>query len=78
MKYRIAPSLHKTLSFGVLHLVIAVAVGYLLTGSFVLATTLALVEPAVNTVAHFFFDRWWERGRGAKQQTAAVPAAAAV
>lgn len=72
MKYRIAPSLHKTLSFGVLHLVIAVTVGYLLTGSFVLATTLALVEPAVNTVAHFFFDRWWERGRSANRSAAAA------
>ena len=63
MRFRLQPALNKTLAFGVLHLLIAVSVGWLLTGSFVLAGTLAIVEPAVNTVAHYFFDRWWERGR---------------
>jgi uncharacterized membrane protein len=52
----------KTAWFGVCHLVIAVAVGWALTGSFVLASALALVEPLVNTVAHHFFDRWWDAG----------------
>jgi uncharacterized membrane protein len=36
-------------------------VGWLITGSFVLASALAIVEPLVNTVAHYFFDRWWDR-----------------
>jgi len=27
------------------------------------AGALTLVEPLVNTVAHYFFDRWWERAR---------------
>ena len=61
MRFRTHSALHKTLAFGALHLVIAVSVGWLLTGSFVLAGTLAIVEPAVNTIAHYFFDRWWER-----------------
>jgi len=52
--------LHKTLLFGASHLAIAVAVGWALTGSFVLASALAIVEPLANTVAHHFFDRWWE------------------
>ena len=74
---RLHPPLRKTLVFGLLHLVIAVAVGWLLTGSFVLAGALALVEPAVNTVAHYYFDRWWtrrEKGRRAPAQSADAPA----
>lgn len=59
---RLHPPLRKTLAFGAIHLVIAVTVGWLLTGSFVLASALAIVEPLVNTVAHYFFDRWWQRG----------------
>jgi uncharacterized membrane protein len=54
--------LHKTLLFGVIHLAIAVAVGWALTGSFILASALAIVEPLANTVVHHFFDRWWEAG----------------
>lgn len=62
---RLHPPLRKTLAFGAIHLLIAVSVGWLLTGSFVLASTLAIVEPLVNTVAHYFFDRWWQRGDAA-------------
>jgi uncharacterized membrane protein len=58
---RLHPPLRKTLVFGLIHLLIAVTVGWLITGSFVLASALAIVEPLVNTVAHYFFDRWWDR-----------------
>ncbi|HUG23519.1 DUF2061 domain-containing protein [Piscinibacter sp.] len=54
-------SLAKTSAFTAIHLLIAVSVGWLLTGSFVLAGAYALVEPAVNAVAHYFFERWWAR-----------------
>ena len=54
----------KTGSFALLHLAIAVTVGYLLTGSFVLAGLITLVEPALNTAAHAVFDRWWTRRHG--------------
>ncbi|KAI3609382.1 putative membrane protein [Cupriavidus necator H850] len=47
----------KTLTFGIMHLGIAFSVTYALTGS--LAIT--FIEPAVNTVAHYFFDRYWEK-----------------
>ncbi len=49
----------KSAIFGVMHLGIAFGVGYALTGSVTIAGALTLVEPAVNTVAHYFFDRWW-------------------
>jgi uncharacterized membrane protein len=36
-------------------------VSHALTGSVAVAGAITLVEPVVNTVAHDFFDRWWER-----------------
>ena len=53
----------KSATFGVMHLGIAFGVGYVLTGSVAIAGAITLVEPLVNTVAHYFFDRWWERAR---------------
>ncbi|MFY9511092.1 MAG: DUF2061 domain-containing protein [Rubrivivax sp.] len=50
----------KSAVFGVMHLGIAFGVGYALTGCVTIAGALTLVEPAVNTVAHYFFDRWWD------------------
>lgn len=69
---RSGPGWPKTLCFLTIHLVIAVTIGWWLTGSFVLAGTLAIVEPLANSVAHYFFDRWWDAGSTA----AAAPAAA--
>ncbi len=66
----------KTLSFGVMHFAIAFAVGYLLTGDVVIGGALALIEPAVNTVAYYFHDRIWtrlERRRG-RWSTGQTPA----
>ena len=49
----------KSATFGVMHLGIAFGVSYALTGSVAVAGAITLVEPLVNTVAHYFFDRWW-------------------
>jgi uncharacterized membrane protein len=52
----------KSASFGVMHLGIAFGVELRnLTGSVAVAGAITLVEPVVNTVAHYFFDRWWAR-----------------
>jgi uncharacterized membrane protein len=51
----------KTLTFAVLHFSVAFAVAYLLTGSAPVATAVALVEPACNTVAFFLHERVWRR-----------------
>ena len=56
--------LGKTGSFAVIHLAIAVSIGYLFTGSLVLAGLISLIEPALNTVAHAVFDQWWSRRHG--------------
>jgi uncharacterized membrane protein len=51
----------RSASFGVMHLGIAFGVSYALTGSVAVAGAITLLEPVINTVAHDFFDRWWER-----------------
>ena len=51
----------KTLTFGVVHMTVAFTVAYLMTGSVVIGGALALVEPAVNTVAYFIHEKTWDR-----------------
>ncbi|RDK09314.1 DUF2061 domain-containing protein [Cupriavidus lacunae] len=51
----------KTLTFGIMHLGIAFSVTYTLTGSLAISGAITFIEPAVNTVAHYFFDRYWEK-----------------
>lgn len=53
--------LMKTGTFAALHFGVAFCVAYLLTGSAPIATAVALVEPACNTVAFFFHERVWRR-----------------
>ena len=40
---------------------VAFTVAYLMTGSVMVGGAIALVEPAVNTVAYFFHEKVWER-----------------
>lgn len=51
----------KTLTFGIMHLGIAFSVTYALTGSLAVSGAVTFIEPAINTVAHYFFDRYWDR-----------------
>jgi uncharacterized membrane protein len=54
------------------HLMVAMGVGYALSGSWLAATAYAVVEPLANAVAYYFFDRWWQR----QHAEGAIPAAA--
>lgn len=58
----------KTVTFAIMHMSVAFGVVYLMTGSLALGGAVALIEPAVNTVAYFFHEKVWERFR-----TRAVP-----
>lgn len=61
-----AMAMRKTLSFAVVHFCVAFSVGWLLTGSALIGGLMALLEPAVNTVAFYFHERAWARwGAGA-------------
>lgn len=61
----------KSAAFGAMHVGIAFGVGYALTGNVAVAGAITLVEPVCNTVAHFFFDRWWD-GRADSAATTAA------
>ena len=62
MRHRfLGRSWRKTLSFALLHLLIAVMVGYALTGSFALAGAFALIEPMFNTLVHHRLEHLWPR-----------------
>lgn len=52
---------YKTLTFAIMHISVAFGVVYLMTGSPALGGAVALIEPAVNTVAYFFHEKAWAR-----------------
>ena len=51
----------KTMSFAVVHFTVAFSVGYLMSGSVLVGGAIALVEPAVNTIAYHFHEQVWNR-----------------
>lgn len=51
--------LAKTLTFAALHFTVGFGVTYALTGSVSIATGVALIEPAVNTVVFYFHEKAW-------------------
>ncbi len=53
--------LAKTATFAALHFAVGFGVSYAFTGSVAIATGIALVEPAVNTIVFFFHERVWRR-----------------
>ena len=55
------PTLKKTASYYVLHITVAAAVAYAVTGNLVMAFTLSLLEPTVQAFAFFFHEKAWER-----------------
>lgn len=54
-------SLVKTITFAMTHFTVAFTVAYLLTGDIIVGSLIAMVEPAINTVAYFFHERIWSR-----------------
>ncbi|MCL1039840.1 DUF2061 domain-containing protein [Shewanella submarina] len=51
----------KTITFAILHFTVAFSVTYALTGSIVIGSAIALIEPAINTVAFYFHELVWKR-----------------
>ena len=49
----------KTMSFAAVHFTVAFSVGYLMSGSVLVGGAIALVEPAVNTVAYHYHEKVW-------------------
>ena len=57
--------MNKTISFAALHFTVAFTVAYLMSGSVLIGGAIALVEPAINTVAYHFHEQVWNRIRQA-------------
>ena len=53
--------MNKTATFAIVHFTVAFSVAWAMTGSWVVGGALALVEPAINTVAFYFHERAWQR-----------------
>lgn len=51
----------KTISFAVVHFTVAFSVAYLLTGDVLIGSVMAMIEPAINTVAYYFHERVWQK-----------------
>lgn len=51
----------KTMSFAAVHFTVAFSVGYVMTGSVWVGGAIALVEPAINTIAYYIHERVWSR-----------------
>lgn len=51
----------KTMTFAVMHFSIAFSVAYLITGSLLVGGLVAIVEPAINTVAFYFHELVWNK-----------------
>lgn len=51
----------KTISFATIHFSVAFTVAYVMTGSALVGGAIALVEPAINTVAYYFHEQVWKR-----------------
>ncbi|MBL0421242.1 DUF2061 domain-containing protein [Ramlibacter sp. AW1] len=69
------PTLKKTASYYLLHMLVAISVAYAVTGNLMLSLTLSLVEPTVQAVAFFFHEKLWDR-LAHKRPGDLVPAAA--
>ncbi|MFA0441037.1 hypothetical protein BCU70_00550 [Vibrio sp. 10N.286.49.C2] len=57
----------KTLRFASIHFTIAFSVAYIFTGEFILSSMIAMLEPAVNTVAFYFHEKAWGKYRFLQQ-----------
>lgn len=58
----------KTMTYTAMHFAIAFLVAWLLTGDVLVGGLVAMVEPAVNSVAYFFHEKVWaahQRRKGA-------------
>jgi len=53
------PTLAKTGTYYVLHILVAAGVAYAVTGNWMAALTLSLLEPTVQAVVFFFHEKAW-------------------
>jgi uncharacterized membrane protein len=57
----------KTITFATVHFTVAFSVAYALTGDILVGSAVAMVEPAINTVAFYFHELGWKKFETHKQ-----------
>lgn len=67
----------KTVTFAMVHMLIAFSVVWALTGSPALGGLVALIEPTCNTIAYFFHEKVWERFTHKQNRDSSQPVATA-
>jgi uncharacterized membrane protein len=68
----------KTLTYGAMHLIVAVSVAYALTRSWQIALAVGIIEPMVQTVAFNLHERAWARADRRQAAQALVSSASPV
>lgn len=56
-------ALLKTLTYGIMHVCVATALAYIISGSWAIAISIGLLEPLVQTVFFYAHERIWERAK---------------
>lgn len=51
----------KNLSYALMHLCVAFAVAYMLTGNLSAALAVGIIEPFFQTIAYHFHEKFWNR-----------------
>jgi uncharacterized membrane protein len=51
----------KTATYALMHLTVAIAVAYILTGSWAMALAIGLIEPFVQTFAFVIHEHFWSK-----------------
>ena len=59
----------KTVSYAIMHMIVAMLVAFALTGSVAAALAIGLIEPIAQTIAYYFHELAWS-WRGRKAQAA--------
>lgn len=63
----------KTLSFALTHFSVAFLVTYILTGDLLIGGLVAVIEPAINTLAYYFHEKIWSKHKLAKSNKRDYP-----
>ncbi len=56
------------MTFAIVHFTVAFTVAYLISGSLLVGGAIALVEPAINTLAYHFHELVWNRARSGRRE----------
>ncbi len=72
LRQRVMTTIHKTMSFAIIHFSVAFTLAYLMTGSWLVGGALALIEPAVNTFAFHLHEKAWAFMQTRKSKTRSI------